>query len=442
MLKYRFAIAVTALILVAPTGLAWAQSLNARRTAMGGVVLPGGGSGSEGSNVAYRAVEKAPGRSTELPLPIGLIPLLSNPPSFDPNSADFNVFELANLLYNPPWNIQLVKPKEPSNDIVMSIGKNHMSIDLGDIRNMFPQDHSEFGASVQGPSLGFGIKNFFVAGSALVQYHNDLSMNRSLYSVLHDAAELQPLTEYALYDGVRGQAAAMVQLGWAGAVSKSGDPRKDGSAFYVGARTKILRGLAYADAQNEVSFTTPDTLFSNSPVNLNYSAMIRDAGPDGGGWGRGLDLGFVWLAQGVEFGVGVNDIATRIDWKVKESVTQRDSVTGDYSRQTIAEDVPFSSEVSKTVTTNMAKQFGRTLVAADVVRSQDKTTSHFGTETWVGIFALRTGANIDANHKLQYSGGTGVRLGPVGLDLAVASHSRNLAQERGVELGAALSLYR
>ena len=49
---------------------------------------------------------------------------------------------------------------------------------------------------------------------------------------------------------------------------------------------------------------------------------------------------------------------------------------------------------------------------------------------------------FDANKMLQYAGGTGLRLGPLGVDLAVASHSRNISRERGLELGAGLALCR
>ena len=56
--------------------------------------------------------------------------------------------------------------------------------------------------------------------------------------------------------------------------------------------------------------------------------------------------------------------------------------------------------------------------------------------------ALRTGAGIDANRRLQFGGGLGIKLARFGVDLAVATNSRNLTRERGLELGAGLALYR
>jgi hypothetical protein len=94
--------------LLLTSGLADAQTFSARRMAMGGVVLAGGDAGAEGANVAYRAVPREKQGGWTLPLPIGLIPLLADPPELDPDDPDFNVYELANLLYNPPWNLQLL----------------------------------------------------------------------------------------------------------------------------------------------------------------------------------------------------------------------------------------------------------------------------------------------------------------------------------------------
>jgi hypothetical protein len=110
---HRRILMLSLVVLVAGGGVASAQTFSARRMAMGGAILAGGGAGGSGSNVAYRAVPKAPRSGWTLPLPIGLIPLLADPPETDPDSPDFNVYELANLLYNPPWNLQLSSPKTP-----------------------------------------------------------------------------------------------------------------------------------------------------------------------------------------------------------------------------------------------------------------------------------------------------------------------------------------
>ncbi len=429
------------LAMTAGSGLARAQMFSARRMAMGGVILAGGGPGSDAANVAYRGVPPAPNSGSGVTLPIGLIPVLADPPELDPDKPDFNIYELANLAYNPPWNLQLVTPDAPANDITIAVGRNHLAVDLGDVKSIFPEDHSKLGSAVNGPALGFGVRRVFLAVAPLVYYENELTFNDPLYGAMNGDA-FRPATAYDMNDQGRGVAAAGVHLGWAGPLLKTGDPRQGGTGLYAGARVKILRGLAFAQADNVVSFVTGDTLFANEPVDVHYLGHYYDTGPDGGGLGRGLDLGAVWLGKGYELGLGVNDIGTRFDWRVRESIAYNDAATGEYVQETIAEDESYSSTVPVTVTANVATRVGRFMVAADVVRGVNATIGHAGAETWVGRFALRGGTYLDANQLVQFTAGTGVRFGGLGLDLALATNSRNLTRERGLELGAGLALYR
>jgi hypothetical protein len=438
----RRTLTLSLLALAVGAGAVSAQTFSARGMAMGGVILAGGGAGSSGANVAYRAVPKAPSPGWTLPLPIGLIPLLADPPELDPDSPDFNVYELANLLYNPPWNLQLSSPGTPSNDITITIGKDHLAMDLGDVKNLFPTDQSRIGTVVNGPELGFGIKRFFLAAAPLVHYENDLSFNDALRGAI-DGEEFRPNTSYEMVDRGRGQAAVGVHLGWAGPLVLTGDPRGKGLGFYAGARLKLMRGLAYASADNSAAFATGDEILAVDPVNINYLGHFYETGPGGGGLGRGLDAGVVWMAGGSEVGLGVNDIGTTFHWHVEESIVSRDPGSGDYVRQVVASDVPLRSTVPTTAVANAATHLGRFLIAGDVVCHIRATTAHLGAETWLGkALAVRAGASVDENDLLQYAGGAGVRFGRIGVDLAVASHSRNLARERGLELGAGLAFYR
>lgn len=436
----RIAVALCLITLLSPLQSARSQTLNARRMGMGGVVVPGGG--SEGFNPAYRAAPLPPDARRGLPLPIGLIPLLANPPVLDPDDPEFNIYELANQVYNPPWNLQLISPQPPSNDIVVELGRDHLAIELGELGRIFPSNRSVVGALTRAPSLGFAIRNFFLSAGAVAHYENELTLNEPLYAALARGESFQTNTQYELDDDVLGQAAASMELGWAGSLLRSGEPRlRRGMAVVGGVRTKLLRGLAYGDVENTVSFSTSDTLFSNSPINLDYLGVLRTAGSADGGWGHGLDLGAVWILDGFEAGLGVNDVVSRLGWKVEESVARRDSAAGDFARVILARDVPFTSQLPRTATLNLAYRFGRTLLAADVIHGMEQVTGHLGAETWFGFLALRGGAGIDANEQLQLGGGMGVKLGRVGVDLAVATNSRNLTRERGVELGAGLALY-
>ena len=422
-------------------GTAAAQTFSARRMAMGGVILAGGGPGSDAVNVAYRAVPPARGMSSGVTLPLGLIPFLVDLPTFDPKNPDFNIYEIGNALYNPPWNLQLISVDPPSNDISISIARNSLAVDLGDAARLFPRDRSRIGMVHRAPSYTVGIRQLFVGVAPMVAIENDLRLNDALRGAVNGAPFL-PRTEYAMSDHGTGQAAAGVQFGWAAPIALHGDPRSaGGSAFYAGARVRVMRGLAYGDADNVVAFTTGDTLFSASPVNVHYDAMLRDAGPEGGRLGRAFDLGAAWLAGGLEVGVGVNDIATRIDWRVKETHAFTDSVTGEVVQQVLREGAPWTSDVPTTVSVNAAMPVGRMFVAVDVVRDINATIGHLGVETWSGPFALRAGGSIDANQQVQFSAGSGFKFGRLGLDVALATNSRNVSRERGLELGAGLAFY-
>ncbi len=437
----RFRTMAVALLLCLPAARpADAQMFSARRMAMGGVVL-GGGVGCEAVNVAYRAVPDLPGHEAGVSLPLGLIPVLADPPTFDTKNPDFNAFELASLLLNPPWNLTLVGPKPPSNDVTIDVAQNRLAVDLGDVGKVFPKDHARLGSSTSGPAFGVGARGFFVAAAPLVEYDNDLTLNDALRGALRDADAFRPRTEYVIYDHGRAQAAAGLHLGYARALAVRGEPGRGGSGFYAGARVKLLRGLAYGDADNTAAFITSDTLFSESPVDIRYTGHYRDAGPDVGGFGRGLDLGSVWVGGPLEVGLGVNDIGTRIDWKVRETTASRDSVTGDYVQTILSDARPFTSEVPVTWVANAAWHAGPWLVAGDLVRGVNTTQLHAGVERWVGRVALRAGTGLDANQLWEVSGGVGWWIGRYGLDLALATNSRTPTQERALELSAGLVFY-
>ncbi len=439
-MKWRMAFTALAALLPVVAGPAAGQVLDARRMAMGGVMLSGGGPGSEGANAAYRAVPAPAGDALRIPLPIGLVPVLQDPPVWDPDDPDFNGYELANLLYNLPWNLALRKPDVPAGDVVVSISKTSLAVDLGDVKDLFPDGHSQAGAVATPPLLTFGYRRAFVSLNPLIHYENDLSFNDALHGALAHGEAFVPATRYEAFDQAVGQAAAGVSFGYAAPVATRGDPRGKGYGLYLGARAKILRGLVYGDADNTVSFTTRDTLFGTDPIDVGYHARTRDASPADGGMGRGFDLGAVAVLSGIEVGLGVNDIATRIDWRVRETLVVSDSA-GDYTRTTLAEDVRYTSEVPVTVVGSVATRLGGVAVAADVVRGAVATTAHAGAEVWLGRIALRAGAEYDANELVQGAGGVGLRFGRIGLDAAVATHSRDITRTRGVDLGIGLAWY-
>ena len=439
----RVALLAALILSLMATASAHAQIMSARRMAMGGVTITRGGPGSDALNVAYRAVPKAPSRGRSWSLPIGLAPLLSNPPVFDPNDPEFNAFELADLLFAPPWNVSLQKPAAPSSDIGITLAKDQLAIDLGDVRTLLPRHESRFGAVSRAPALGVGRGHAFVVLSPLIHYDNELSLNPALQATLIDAQPFVPLTDYALEDQARAQAALQGMLGWAQPLWRRVPGKSpDRTGLYFGARAKLLRGLGYGEVVAHGAFTTPDTLFGSDPVDLAGRAELRTAAPADGGFGRGFDVGTVLVVGRSEIGLAANDLSTLIDWTVRESVVEKDSVTGEFHERVVNDGVAFTSQVPATYQLTASTVVAGVLVAGDVVRgTQDQTTERLGVERWLGPIALRAGVNRDANQLFQTAGGIGLRLGRFGIDVAVATNSRNLSRERAVELGAGIAFF-
>ena len=421
---------------------AQAQFMSARRLAMGGVTLSHGGPGGDAANVAYRAVPPAAEHGPRsLLLPLGLIPVLQDPPTFDTNDSAFNAFEIANLVMHLPWNLRLVEPAEPAGDVTLSVGRNALTIDLGGVRNVIPDERVRFSTAMRGPGIVLGVRRMFVGVTPFVQAQNDFDLNDALRGALHDGDTFLPNTEYALSDRGQAQAAAQALLGAAFPVLCSGGD-DDRGGLYVGARARLLRGLAYADADEQVGFVTPDTLFGDVPMDLRFRGRQRTALPADGGWGHGFDAGAVFVVGALEIGLAGNDLATSIDWKVEESITAKDSLSGDYVTQTVGEQLPFTSTVPASYVLTAMTRLGGVLVAADVQRDAlEQISGHAGAELWAGPLALRAGASLDVQQRTQFAGGIGLRLGRLGLDVAVATNQANLTHERAVDLGIGLSFY-
>lgn len=438
---------------------AGAQMLNARRLGMGGVVTSDNGA-ARSANVAFRAVPKGRGYGS-IPLPIGLIQYAGDHPTFDSNDPNFNIFEILDLAANPPLTLSLSKPSTVSSDISVYIARDSLLLDLEDVRRAVPKDPMELGGVYHLMGVGFGIKSFFVAVDPLIHVRNTFDLDPKLRAALRDAQPFTSNTRYGLADNGVAQAAIAWQAGVAaralyvpapdgnegdGDDPSADDPRRNGAtALYLGAAPKYLLGLAYGSAGGVGGVTTGDTLLGSSdPVAFDMTALTRHAeiGGDGGtGHGFGADIGGVLYWNRFELGIGVNDFGSEIDW----STTVRRHVYSDslneFSTTTVATDEKFTSRIPATTTINVARRMGPTTVAADLVNGELHRQVHLGAETWVGMLALRGGTYRDTGGHWQWTGGTGLRFGGIGLDLAVATHSRNIEEKRAAELSASLTLY-
>lgn len=440
-----------AFAMMLPCG-AGAQILNARRLGMGGVVTSDNGSARAG-NIAFRAVPggRAPG---SIPLPIGLIQYANDPPTFDSKKPDFNIWRIADLVINPPLTWTINQPDAASGDIAIYVAQDSLQVDLRDVRRVVPKEPMVNGGVYHLPGIGRTFGSVFVQVAPLIHVKNSFDLSPQLRAALRDAVPFTNNTRYGIEDAGKAQAAIAFQAGVARRVayapgsgeSESDDPRRNGAtALYLGGAPKILWGLAYGEANGVGGLTTGDTLFGgNTSVALDMTSRTRHAaiGTDGGtGTGFGSDVGAVLFYRNLELGLGLNDLGSQIRW----STTVRQHVyvdsTNSFVTTTVATNQKYTSRIPVTTTLNAATRFGVTTVAADVVNNDIATSLHLGAEHWLGMVALRAGTYRDTNRLWQVTGGTGVRFGSLGLDLALATHSRNIEEKRSAELAASISLY-
>ena len=316
---------------------------------------------------------------------------------------------------------------------------------------------------------GFGVRNFFVQLQPIVHVRNEFDLDPKLRAALRDAEPFVSNTRYGLTDDGVAQAALAFQAGIAlrafrappageevaeSEEPEDGDPpdprdldprRNRETSLYLGAAPKYLLGMAYGQVGGDGGVTTGDTLFGSSdPVAFDMVARTRYAavGEAGGaGHGYGADLGAVLFWNNFEIGVGMNDVASEIHWETTVKRHVYSDSLNEFVSTVEAVDEDFTSRIPVTTTINVAKRMGPTTIAADVVDNELYTGIHLGAETWVGMVALRAGTYRDSNGHWLVAGGTGIRFGGIGLDLAVASHRRNVEESSAAELSASLTLY-
>ncbi len=452
---------VAALVLSA---LAWApgaraQILDARRLAMGGVATSEN-KASLASNIAFRAVPSGI-QTRSIPLPIGLFQVLHDRPTFDTNDPDFNAFELLNLVTNPPLTLSISKPDEISSDISIFVARDSLRVDLEDVQRAIPEDGWALGGVYHMFAIGVGVKNFFVQVVPTVHIRNEFTLDDALERALKDAEAFTGNTRYGTHEEGEAQQFVAWQVGAAlrpvyhlpsDANEEdqddplANDPRRNGAtALYVGGAPKYLWGLAYGSVKGTAGITTGDTLFgSGDPVAIDMAVRMRhsaffDNKPPGSGFGA--DVGAVFFRKNYELGVGVNDLGSQIRWKTTVLDHVYSDSTNAFTTTVVGRNEEFTSRVPVAVIVNAARRSGSMTLAADMVASELKTQIHVGVERWMGMWALRGGSYRDQNGRWQFTGGSGVRFGNVGLDVALATHSRNVEEERSGELCASFTLY-
>jgi hypothetical protein len=384
-------------------------------------------------------------------LPLGLIQLLANHPEFDSKNPNFNAFEIAQLIARTPYTLQLIKPGELSSDVIVDVGQNSLAVDLGELQRMFPDRDLRFGSTFSSPNLEFGTKNFFAGVRPQMEVRNTLRLDPTLQAALGDAAPFQPNTAYGAHDFARAQGAVSFSIGTALPLvpaigAPDGNPRNGGVALYGGARAKYLRGIALWQADAHGEFATGDTIFgSSTSLSTDYTADVRQTRHPAfdAAHGEAADVGFVLFVHRLEIGLGVNDIGATLHWKRTDLDRYTyDSATNTNVTTPVVKDEKFTTQFPVTGSANVAFRMAHSTVAATLDRTaNERWIPRAGAEIWLGPTPLRGGVYLDSYQLLQFTAGSGIKFGKLGLDVALATQSRGLTTQRGVEMAASLAIY-
>ncbi|MBN1504115.1 MAG: hypothetical protein JW952_03540, partial [Candidatus Eisenbacteria bacterium] len=177
-----FLVLVASAVLDASTGEA--GSFDARRIGMGGVVLSDY-SDAQNRNVAFRAVPRENLRGS-IPLPLGIVQVLTSLPELDPDEDEFNPLEIAELVTNFPVFLRLKSPDTMEDDVVIDVARNRLRIDLGDVAEVVPDEPFEIGGLLDHPSGSFSVRGVFAGLSPLVVAESDLELSPTLEKALRE----------------------------------------------------------------------------------------------------------------------------------------------------------------------------------------------------------------------------------------------------------------
>ena len=444
---------VLALLGLAPVRAAHAQfSFDARRYGMGGVSLSRDGNIRK-YNPAYHALKNrseitgAPKFS--IPVPLGLIqflkdhPLnnLGHDPMFDPRSTSFNPFALTNVIFNPPIFYEIRKAPTPTNNVEFTIGKNQLIMNLGESRVLIPEQDFGLGSTSRVLDPGFGFAGFRVSVTGFLQYDVRFALDSALRRALTDTVNgVQPHDTLSLVGKGVAQAGLAPTLSFAGRLTHGPDPATD-DGLYLGGAVHYYMGAAFGSGRGPAGFIVGDTIFKNTP-SIVVDDTIRTSNK-ADGHGVGGDVGIVWVSGPFEVGAGVNDIGAQLTWSDTKVQRVQYFASGDSLRTTLdANHVETKTKLPITYVANAALRMGTgTTVGGDVVNSGRGTVIHVGVEQRTGPLALRAGVSRDQRKKMQFGLGGGVRLGPLGLDVGLFTHSNTFATRRAITMATAISIY-
>jgi hypothetical protein len=424
-----------------------AITIDAREMAMAGTRLPRSAA-LRGNNPAYFVVpERHAEQGRLVPIPLGLIAALADLPEFDPDAEDFDLIEVVNLIANPPWNLELREPDPLDGDITIDLSEQNLRIYWEDASVLLDDEPVDIALRLDRFGGGYGRPHGadwrwrvqvtpYIDGSARAE------IDDALYGVLALGDTLKANSTYGLAMEVDVAAGLSSRFLIAGRVSSESE-----TELYVAVGPKLIAGFAMVDSDADFTGTTGPTSIASDSLDLSFAGDLRYTDDFAPGYGFGLDLGLALRRGPWDLGAGVRDLAGAIRFPrttlerqyMEDSPSGTGGGTSDVIKETVEEDVAHTYFIKPYWTFNAAHFRDRWVMLCELKLRPRRNSFHLGGEYRLDSWALRGGAQRDAEERWQFSGGCGYRFDSFEVNVALESHNRFIQDGRGLALG--LSLY-
>jgi hypothetical protein len=417
---------------------------DARNVAMGG----GGGN----ANIAFSMVEPAQ-RYRVIPLPIGLIQVLSDIDVFNPTSDKFDPAAAIERASNPlhyTFGRKSSSGDDPQGRFIRDVVNGELNRDLATYSGFTLPEHTTAEGLASG-SFGHTFKfarqpggafhGIYVGAGPYLSYSTEVDVDPRLTDIFETGAHYTNST-LQVQNGSGIQLAMSIVVGYRGRLPFPGGETDEGSrdGIYLAANYRHLKGFQYYEPAVDVRFDTDNQgLISLNPAT---TPIVVDDLEASSGSGRAVDIGIQFVRDRFEAGIGVNGIGNQIDWT--ELTLKRYTLNSLIAGGEFVEDIvgtPLTSLVVKlpVVTSgNFGFDALGFAVTATATHGFNGNSFHGGAERRFGSFAVRGGGRYSRGKwDPTYGFGVGRR---VALDVGFYGTHSNLQNKRQTSMAVSIRI--
>jgi hypothetical protein len=441
----RIVFALLVCSLVAGQASAQNWSFDARKIALG--------SAGGDANLATQMIEEARNYRA-IVLPFGLFQVLHDINKLDPTNDEFDLIRTMEYAASPIHYTFGRDTMDSGSRFVEDIRSATLHRDLNYYRGFVPANQPR-AEGLAAPNWGRTIKiatgpggafqGVYVGAGPYFSMRSDVAIDPQLITILSSSSDVYlPNAEMHLGSANQGQMAVAITGGYRGRFALP-NAVSDRDGIYVALNYNYLHGFQYDDVNLALRLDTDRTglLTINPLLPIPLLVTRNKASP---GTGLAVDFGIGTVVDRWDFGVGVNGIGNRINWKDVEQTTysMRNPFLGD---STFVESVPLPlGEVRVVLPVNYRGTAGYNADAwsavAEAGRGFGGNSFHGGYEYRFTRIDLRGGAGY-TREMWNPAGGVGFNISErLALDVALYGNSANVERKRNPALAVSLRLNR